>query len=155
MQCSLFWPANWLTGFFSLAELQLRFPFQRNGNLYVWPEKNCLKKQNKELNQICLNVNCKHEQHHFWNKPNTTYHAENTIRTVKYGGGSIILHGWFSLTENGKLVKDEEMTGRSCSNTDLSPAENLKYSTWKGLLMWLLQMLHITKDRFLGQWQDC
>ena len=42
-----------------------------------------------------------------WRKPNTAHHPENTIPTVKHGGGSIMLWGLFSASGPGKLVKIE------------------------------------------------
>ncbi|MGH0138838.1 UNVERIFIED_CONTAM: hypothetical protein FKN15_029095 [Acipenser sinensis] len=42
-----------------------------------------------------------------WRKPNTAHHPENTILTVKHGGGSIMLWGCFSASGPGKLVKIE------------------------------------------------
>nr|ACV85768.1 transposase [Acipenser fulvescens]ACV85769.1 transposase [Acipenser fulvescens] len=42
-----------------------------------------------------------------WRKPNTAHHPENTIPTVKHGGGSIMLWGCFSASGPGKLVKIE------------------------------------------------
>ena len=44
-----------------------------------------------------------------WRKPNTSHRPENTIPTVKHGGGSIMLWGYFSLAGTGKLVRIEEI----------------------------------------------
>ena len=43
-----------------------------------------------------------------WRKPNTSHHPENTIPTVKHGGGSM-LWGCFSSAGTGKLVRIEGM----------------------------------------------
>ena len=39
----------------------------------------------------------------------TPHHAENTIPTMKHGGGSIMLWVCFSLAGTGKLVRIEEI----------------------------------------------
>ena len=46
-------------------------------------------------------------KHHIWRKRGTTHHLENTIPTVKHGGGSIILWVCFSAAGTGKLVRIE------------------------------------------------
>jgi hypothetical protein len=48
-------------------------------------------------------------KHHVWRKPNTSHHPENSIPTVKHGGGSIMLWECFSLAGTGKLVRIEGM----------------------------------------------
>ena len=47
-------------------------------------------------------------KHYVWCKPNTTHHPEHTIPTVKHGGGSIMLWGYFPLAGTGALVTIEE-----------------------------------------------
>ena len=42
-----------------------------------------------------------------WHKPNTAHHPKNTLPTVKHGGGSIILWGYFSSAGTGALVRIE------------------------------------------------
>ncbi|KAG2460036.1 TCB1 transposase, partial [Polypterus senegalus] len=44
-------------------------------------------------------------RHHVWRKPGTAHHQANTIPTVKHGGGSIMLCGYFSAAGTGRLVK--------------------------------------------------
>ncbi|KAG2465219.1 TC1A transposase, partial [Polypterus senegalus] len=40
-----------------------------------------------------------------WRKPGTTHHQAHTIPTVKHGGGSIMLWGFFSAAGTGRLVR--------------------------------------------------
>ena len=44
---------------------------------------------------------------YIWRNPNTSHHPENTIPTMKHGGGSIMLWGCFSSAGSGKLVRIE------------------------------------------------
>ena len=40
-------------------------------------------------------------KHYVWHKPNISHHPEDTIPTVKHGGGSIML--WGCLSSSGRL----------------------------------------------------
>ena len=42
-----------------------------------------------------------------WHKPNTVHHPVNATPTIKHGGGSIMLWGYFSAAGNGRLVRVE------------------------------------------------
>lgn len=44
------------------------------------------------------------------NRPNITDGAENTILTVKHGGGSVMMWGWVCSAGTGKLIRVEEKT---------------------------------------------
>ena len=55
-----------------------------------------------KIELFSLNSKC-----YVWCKPNTTHHPVNSIPTVKYGDGSIMLWGCFSSTGTNKLVRIE------------------------------------------------
>ncbi len=42
---------------------------------------------------------------HVWRRRNVAYDSKNTIPTVKYGGGNIMLWGWFSAKRTGQLPR--------------------------------------------------
>ena len=42
-----------------------------------------------------------------WRKRNAEYNPKNTIPTVKHGGGNLMLWGWFSAKETGRLHRIE------------------------------------------------
>ncbi|MBN3274470.1 TCB1 transposase, partial [Polyodon spathula] len=70
-----------------------------------------------------------------WHKPNTLHYPENTIPTVKHGGGSIMLRKCFSSAGTGTLVRKEgKMNGAKYREVFeenlLSFAEKLKLG-WK------------------------
>ncbi|KAG2468153.1 TC1A transposase, partial [Polypterus senegalus] len=44
-------------------------------------------------------------RHHVWRKLGIAHHQANTIPTVKHGGGSIMLWGYFSVAGTGRLVR--------------------------------------------------
>ncbi|KAI4873182.1 hypothetical protein NFI96_019311, partial [Prochilodus magdalenae] len=46
----------------------------------------------------------KNSTHQVWRKKNAEFHPKNTIPTVKYGGGNIMLWGCFSAKGTGRLI---------------------------------------------------
>ena len=65
-------------------------------------------------------------KHHVCKKPDTTHHLANTIPTVKHGGGSIMLWGYFSAAGTGRLVRFEGKMNGAIYNEFLD--ENLLQS---------------------------
>ena len=62
-------------------------------------------------------------KHYIWRKPNTAHHPENTIPTVKNGGGSIMLLGCFSSAGTMALVRIEgKINGAKQKNPRGKPA---------------------------------
>lgn len=52
---------------------------------------------------------------YLWQQPNTSHHPKSTVPTVKHGGGSIMLWGYFAAAGPGKLVRIEgKMDGAKC-----------------------------------------
>ena len=52
-------------------------------------------------------------QNHVWRKDGEAYSAKNTVPTVKFGGGSIMIWGCFSLKGGGKIsVTDGTMNAQ-------------------------------------------
>ncbi len=41
--------------------------------------------------------------HYIWQKSNTTFQKKNIIPTVKYGGGSVMVWGYFAASGPGRL----------------------------------------------------
>lgn len=64
-----------------------------------------------------------------WRKTNTAHHPNNTIPTVKHGGGSIMLWGCFSSAGTGALVRVEGIMNSSKYQSVL--AQNLRPSVRK------------------------
>jgi hypothetical protein len=54
-----------------------------------------------------LNAKC-----YVWRKPGTAHHPSNIIPTVKHGGGSIILLGYFSVAGTVRLKIEETMNSK-------------------------------------------
>lgn len=48
-----------------------------------------------------------------WQKPNTAYHPEYSIATVKHGGDNIMLWGCFFLAGIGELVRVDGKMNRT------------------------------------------
>ena len=45
----------------------------------------------------------RNKQRHIWRKPNTAFDKKDLVPTVKHGGGSIMVWGYFAASELGKL----------------------------------------------------
>lgn len=43
-------------------------------------------------------------QSRVWIKPNTAYHHEHLIPTVKHGGGGVAVWAWFAVADPGRLA---------------------------------------------------
>ena len=46
----------------------------------------------------------RHTQHYVWRKKGTAHQHQNLIPTVKYGGGSIMVWGYFAASGPGQLA---------------------------------------------------
>lgn len=47
-------------------------------------------------------------RHNVWRKPSTAHPQACISPTVKYGGGNIILWGYFSVAGTGRLIRIKE-----------------------------------------------
>ncbi len=88
-----------------------------------------------------------------WRRRNAAYDPKNTIPTVKYGGGNIMLCGYFSAKGTGQLHRiNGTMDGAMCrQGQGIEASQGIENGSWMGIPAWQWPKTHGQGNKGVAQ----